>query len=268
MVLYVNCLTKIIRGNKKKAEAFLMEQRQTFQLPAEDTEAVEKGELFADYLERWLKIAKSTIAITTYSSYDGMMKSTIVPWFRKTGVTITELTAQDIQDFYTAQLARVKSNTVIHYHALIHRALKYAVKTDQLSVNPADKVDRPRKNGFQPAFYDKDEINQLLACVKGTLIETPVMLAAFYGLRRSEAVGLRWNAIDFQQNTITIQHTVIACRLNGKYEVIARDTTKTKSSRRTLPLAAPIRKYLLNTILDSPAPSARAFLILSSAHSI
>ncbi|EKC67072.1 Site-specific recombinase XerD, partial [human gut metagenome] len=165
-----------------------------------------------------------------------MMKSTIVPWFRKTGVTITELTAQDIQDFYTAQLARVKSNTVIHYHALIHRALKYAVKTDQLSVNPADKVDRPRKNGFQPAFYDKDEINQLLACVKGTLIETPVMLAAFYGLRRSEAVGLRWNAIDFQQNTITIQHTVIACRLNGKYEVIARDTTKTKSSRRTLPL--------------------------------
>ena len=92
----------LIRGNKKKAEAFLMEQRQTFQLPAEDTEAVEKGELFADYLERWLKIAKSTIAITTYSSYDGMMKSTIVPWFRKTGVTITELTAQDIQDFYTA----------------------------------------------------------------------------------------------------------------------------------------------------------------------
>lgn len=93
----------LIRGNKKKAEAFLMEQRQTFQLPAEDTEAVEKGELFADYLERWLKIAKSTIAITTYSSYDGMMKSTIVPWFRKTGVTITKLTAQDIQDFYTAQ---------------------------------------------------------------------------------------------------------------------------------------------------------------------
>ena len=108
-------------------------------------------------------------------------------------------------------------------------------------MNPADKIDRPRKNGFQPAFYDKDEINQLLACVKGTLIETPVMLAAFYGLRRSEAVGLRWDAIDFHQNTITIQHTVIACRLNGKYEVIARDTTKTKSSRRTLPLAAPIR---------------------------
>ena len=53
-------------------------------------------------------------------------------------------------------------------------------------------------------------------------------------------------ASKLQQNTITIQHTVIACRLNGKYEVIARDTTKTKSSRRTLPLAAPIRKYLLD----------------------
>ena len=53
----------LIRGNKKKAEAFLMEQRQTFQLPAEDTEAVEKGELFAEYLEHWLKIAKSTMRL-------------------------------------------------------------------------------------------------------------------------------------------------------------------------------------------------------------
>ena len=235
----------LIRGNKKKAEAFLMEQRQTFQLPAEDTEAVEKGELFADYLERWLKIAKSTIAITTYSSYDGMMKSTIVPWFRKTGVTITELTAQDIQDFYTAQLARVKSNTVIHYHALIHRALKYAVKTDQLSVNPADKVDRPRKNGFQPAFYDKDEINQLLACVKGTLIETPVMLAAFYGLRRSEALGLKWDAIDFERNTITIKHIVTNAKIDGKCEIVCADRAKTKSSLRSLPLVSNIREKLL-----------------------
>ena len=40
------------------------------------------------------------------------------------------------------------------------------------------------------------------------IFEIPIFLGAFYGLRRSEALGLKWDAIDFQNNTITIRHTV------------------------------------------------------------
>ena len=232
-----------VKGNKKKAEAFLMEQRKAFEIPTEDVPAV-PDELFADYLERWLQIARGTIAITTYSSYEGMLRTPILPWFREKGVMLKGLTARQIQDFYSAQMKRVKANTVIHYHALLHRALKYAVRTDLIPVNPADKVDRPRKNSFQPGFYDRAEINRLFAAVSGLLIEAPVKLAAFYGLRRSEVLGLKWDAIDFEQGTLTIQHTVTGCNVGGKYTVVARDTTKTKSSRRTLPLTPPIRELL------------------------
>ena len=182
-----------VKGNKKKAEAFLMEQRKAFEIPVEDEPPKEQDEQFADYLERWLQIAKSTIAVTTYSSYDGLLKSAILPWFRKNPTTLTQLTAKDIQDFYTAQLKRVKPNTVIHYHAVIHRALKYAVKTDLIPVNPADKVDRPKKNSFQPSFYDKDEINRLFEAAEGNIAEVPIKLAAFYGLRKSEVLGLKWD---------------------------------------------------------------------------
>jgi len=233
-----------VKGNKKKAEAFLMEQRKAFEIPVEDEPTKEQDEQFADYLERWLQIAKSTIAVTTYSSYDGLLKSAILPWFRKNPTTLKQLTAKDIQDFYTAQLKRVKPNTVIHYHAVIHRALKYAVKTDLIPVNPADKVDRPKKNSFQPSFYDKDEINRLFEAAEGNIVEAPIKLAAFYGLRKSEVLGLKWDAIDFEHGTITIRHTVSGCSLNGKYTVIAKDTTKTKSSRRTLPLSPPVRALL------------------------
>ena len=234
-----------VKGNKKKAEAFLTEQRKAFEIPEEDVSSAAPDELFADYLERWLQIAKGTIAITTYSSYEGMLRYPLLPWFREKGVTLKGLTARHIQDFYSAQMKRVKPNTVIHYHAVIHRALKYAVKTDLIDVNPADKVDRPRKNGFQPGFYDKDEMNRLFDCVSGLLIEAPVKLAAFYGLRRSEVLGLKWDAIDFDSGTITIQHTVTGCNVDGRYTIVARDTTKTKSSRRTLPLTPPIRELLL-----------------------
>ena len=54
-----------VKGNKKKAEAFLTEQRKAFEIPEEDVSSAAPDELFADYLERWLQIAKGTIAITT-----------------------------------------------------------------------------------------------------------------------------------------------------------------------------------------------------------
>ena len=234
-----------VKGNKKKAEAFLMDQRRSFQIPEEDQKVYIETEMFADYLQRWLKIAKDTVAVTTFASYSGLIRNPIGPWFRERRILLKDLTARDIQDFYTAQSQRVKPNTVLHYHSVLHRALKYAMKTDLITVNPADKVDRPRKNSFTAAFYTAEEFEQLFAAVEDTIIEVPVKLAAFYGLRRSEVLGLKWDAIDLERNTITIQHTVTGCSINGTYTIVAADTTKTKSSRRTLPLVPPIRAMLL-----------------------
>ena len=53
------------------------------------------------------------------------------------------------------------------------------------------------------------------------------------------------SAIDFEQNTLTIKHTVTACNLDGKHILVASDTTKTKSSMRTLPLVKPVRDRLI-----------------------
>lgn len=159
--------------------------------------------------------------------------------------TLKNLTAKDIQEFYLRELERVSASSVIHYHANIHKALKYAVKIDLIDVNPADKVERPKKDRYVGSFYDADEVNALFEAAKGTKLELPILFGAFYGLRRSEAIGLKWDAIDFDQNTITIRHTVTSCDLDGKRILVAADTTKTKSSMRTLPLVPFMRERLL-----------------------
>ena len=232
-----------IKGNKKKAEAMLADARVNFAPPT--TEPREGETLFSEYLIDWLEIAKPTIAQTTYASYRQMTKGVIVPYFEERNITLTGIKPQDIQAFYTEQLKRVKASSVIHYHAVIHRALKYAVKIDVLVANPADKVERPRKEPFKASFYDSTEMEQLFEASRGTYLEIPILLGAFYGLRRSEVVGLRWEAIDFKRNTLTISHTVTSYTLDGKRHTIAQDTTKTKSSMRTLPLVPAIRGKLL-----------------------
>ena len=222
-----------VKGNKKRAEDMLMAARAEF---VAGEAAIDRDMPFSSYLVQWMEIARSTLKPNTAAGYASMIQNPIAPYFQQRGITLGGLQAVDIQMFYTSQLKRVSANTVIHYHAIIHRALKYAVKTDLIDVNPADKVERPRKDRFTASFYDGNEVNRLFQAARGTPLELPVMLAAFYGLRRREVVGLKWDAIDFENKTIAIRHTVTACAEKGRRIEVAADTTKTASSRRTLPL--------------------------------
>mgnify|MGYP000854051606 CR=1 FL=1 len=232
-----------VKGNKKRAEAILMDARRNFN--PEEPKVMNGDILFADYMEQWLDIIKSSVAVPTYASYATTVKKIVAPYFRIKEVTLKNLTAKDIQEFYLKELQRVSASSVIHYHANIHKALKYAVKIDLIDVNPADKVERPKKDRYVGSFYDADEVNALFEVAKGTKLELPILFGAFYGLRRSEAIGLKWDAIDFEQNTITIRHTVTSCDIDGKRVLVASDTTKTKSSMRTLPLVPFMRERLL-----------------------
>lgn len=239
-----------VKGNKKRAENFMLDVRRNFVPPnvqrIEEREAMQKGDiLFTDFLLKWLRVAKSTVKLTTYASYEMMATRIIIPYFETLNIKLKELTTEDIQEFYSAQLERVSANTVIHYHAVIHRALKYAVKIKTIQSNPAVNVERPRKEKFIGSFYDKKEINTLFDIIQGHPLEVAIKLAAFYGLRREEIIGLKWTAIDFENNTLTIQHTVTECNLNGKHIEVASDTAKTDSSLRTMPLVADFREMLL-----------------------
>ena len=230
------------KGNKRRAEQELIRICSEFEIPPAAGE-LNSNMLFADYLDQWLEIVRARIKPATFGSYQGMVKSTIDPYFRKKELTLKELEARHIQQFYTEKLKTVTPNSVIHYHAVIYQALKYAMKTDMVPQNVAMKVDRTRKNSFQPTFLDAEQMQKLFEIVKGARLELPALVAAFYGLRRGEVCGLKWDAIDFERGTITIRHTVTSLQVDGKTKMYAQDSAKTKSSMRTLPLVGSFAEY-------------------------
>lgn len=183
----------------------------------------------------------------TYANYAMVIKSRINPYFKGKGLTLSELTPKHIQDYYLYSLnvEKVSANTVIHRHANIRKALQYALKLGLIDFNPADRVERPKKNKYVATTYNEKELENLFSVVKGKHIEFAVILGAFYGLRRSEIVGIKWDAIDFERKTFTIKHTVTEVMLDGKVTMIDKERTKTKSSYRTLPLVKPFEELLL-----------------------
>ena len=204
--------------------------------------------LFTDFITDWLKMMKSRVEITTYTSYERAIVHKIVPYFEPLHYTLQDMEQHPkyIQDFYQHELDRgLTANTVIHYHANIRKCLQYAFQIGMIRSNPADRVERPRKEKFKSEIYSGEELEQLFKAIQGDPSEFGVIMAAFYGLRRSEVVGLKWDAIDFENKKISIQHTVVTAKVNGTLTEIARDKTKTKSSCRTLPLI-PACEQMLN----------------------
>ena len=144
----------------------------------------------------------------------------------------------EVRQEYRFQLQEIAS--VAH-----HKALKYAVKMDLIPFNPADKVERPKKQRYIADYYRQEELERLLEASKDHPYSLLIQMTAFYGLRRSEALGLKWDAIDFERDTITIKHIVTNAKIDGKSEIVCADRAKTKSSLRSLPLVSNIREKLL-----------------------
>lgn len=120
----------------------------------------------------------------------------------------------------------LSANTIIHRHAIIRKALQHALKIDLIDYNPADRTERPRKVRFVGSVYNEKELQTLFKAANGDRLELAVIMGAFYGLRRSEIVGMKWDAIDFEKKTFMIRHIVTEVVLDGKFMTVTRSAPK------------------------------------------
>ena len=158
---------------------------------------------------------------------------------------LREVTPKHIQDFYTKQRQRVKGTTVKSYHANIHKAFKDARKLQLIDSNPMECVDPPKKEPYHGQTYTVEEAQKILVLISDTIFEIPITMMLFYGLRREEAIGLKWQNIDFDNDTFLIAHTVTETKVDRHLQMVKEDLTKNSSSYRSLPLVAPVKELLL-----------------------
>jgi integrase len=224
-----------VGGNKRRAEALRLELLQAWQdrLSENPTDV-----LFSDYIKQWLEERRSALADTTYWEYRNTVRRYIAPYFASLKVKLLDLKPHHIQTFYNAKIAEgVSANTVHHYHANIHRALKDAARLELIPNNPADKVVLPKKAVFRGGFYSQDELRKLITIVAGTKLEVPVMLASWFGMRRGEIVGVRWDAVDLAEKVLYMNGTITDKGEHSRMKNLQyRNFGKTATSIRAFPL--------------------------------
>ena len=242
---------EVKKGNKRKAEERLVDLLEQLNRgadflseslsPAERERARLANTPFDEYLYEWIEDHKRNISMRTYDGYKSYIDNRIAPFFKEKRVLVKDLTGDDINAFYRYLTEQgLKGTSQQRYHAVLHLALKAAVKRRIISANPVDQADRPKSKPFIASYYNADEMKKLLEISEKDELHLVIMLTAYYGLRRSEVLGLKWSAIDFTDKKIAIRHKV----LEEKGEIHGYDVMKTKSSYRTLPLIEVVEEAL------------------------
>lgn len=227
-----------VKGNNKRlANQKMQEILENFksELNSSDNNS-STDKLFTSYMKEWLISIQNTIEENTYDSYKVIVNK-ICDYFEDMKLLLNDLKPVHIREFYTVLYSRnLIGNTVLHYHNVLRNALETALKLDLILSNPADRVERPKKEQHIANFYSNSELNVLFGIVKNDPLKLIIYLSSFYGLRRSEVLGLKWDAFNFEDKTITIKHKAIETRKDNKRVILLKDKTKNQSSYRSLPL--------------------------------
>ncbi len=231
------------RSNKQKAELKLAKWLET--LSQSESYGADKDLIAA--IEEWLAVKKRQLRPDSYEMYLWTYNKHIKPYFQPKHLTLGDVTPRIVLQFVRSKEAAGQSRGSIRkYLVILNGVFREAVAMGELTCNPCANitVKNNRDEYFEGTAYDAATAKKLLEVIKGDPIEPAVYLGLFLGLRRSEAVGLRWKDVDMENGTVHIRNTVV--RFSSVTEL---EKTKSRASKRDLFMPKALKAYL-KTVWD------------------
>ena len=184
----------------------------------------------AEHLQYWLKVdVENNCQETTIYGYRNIVENHLIPSLGR--VKLQELQPVMIQSYYQGLLEKkgLSSNTVRGHHAVLRKALDFALKQQYIYRNVADAVVKPKKGKSIGRSYTPEQAKILLEKVAGTKLEVPVYLALWLGLRREEVTGLQWKHVNLTTREL---HIVEVRTAAGNNNNIIKEPKTAKSQRK------------------------------------
>ncbi len=189
---------------------------------------------------------KRKVEQSTWESYYNSTVKHIIPYFESLDLDITSLKPKHIRDFYDYKFnggrldgksGGLSQRTIKDLGTALNGALNSAVMIDEIIIkNPDIGVPIPERKDSsykkkEFVFLNAEQANKMLKLFDNHRLKLLVYITIFYGLRRSEVLGLKWSAIDLTRDKMTINHTIVK-----NLTTIAKDRTKSKTSNRSYKL--------------------------------
>ena len=180
--------------------------------PSSDSPPTDAGPTVAQYLtETWLPAVKVALRPGTWSSYSDHVHMHIVRWIGD--IPLDQLDPTDINAFYGRLLNRspkpLAPSTVRRVHATLHRAMRDAKRWGLLAQNPVSGVDRPWVPQKEMPAWEPAQLRTFLTAAREDPRYELWLFYALTGVRRGEALGLRWSDVDLAGQRVSVRRSLL-----------------------------------------------------------
>jgi integrase len=207
--------------------------------------ALSENSRVRDYLDQWLDVVRSRVesgalAPSTAAGMERDVRRVLVP--KLGAVALRKLTPGHVEAMFgQLQAEGYAPKTARHVRGTLSRALSDAVRDQLVERNVARLVDLPRLSPHSPSAFSVEEFHRISAACLEDRLGALFLFAAFTGLRRSEALGLRWRDVDVDAGTFQVREGIhhisaAAARVTGRTGLL-RSRPKTDASGNRLPLS-------------------------------
>ncbi len=191
-------------------------------------------------LEQWISewldaYVKDSVKPYTFDQYVSICNVHIIPALGH--LKIADISPVQVQHFYN-RLFRGKAlsaKTIKNVHGVLHRSLNQAVKIGYLQKNPTEVCELPKCEKTKITPLESDDIKKFLTAISGHQFELVYYVTLFSGMRLGEVLGLTWDCVNFQENTILVNKQLQkTSKVKGTFHLVS-----TKSSNERAIVLAP-----------------------------
>ena len=161
----------------------------------------------ADFLADWIEGQRNRLRPGTWKRYEEYVRLHLQPALGR--LKLAELGPQHLARLYAERLdSGLSPATVHHIHAVLHTALRQAVRWNLVARNVADLVDAPRTEQREMSIFDSGQVRAMLDGAADGPLEAVLTLAVTTGMRRGELMALRWSAVELDSGRLSVTGTI------------------------------------------------------------
>lgn len=224
---------EVVYGGLKKAR----DRQSELRLQLKEGNYIKKSHLSLESLSKeYLELKKDTLTLKTYITYEqriGVINDKLG------NIKLKDINVRVLEKFYSylknefvsdRTKQHISNTTIQSYYCIMNNMLEQAIKWEYIKNNPNSKIEKPKRDRVEIEVYSKEEVIQLLECLKNEPLkyQAIIYMALDLGCREGELVGLTWNDINFNTRMVTINKSVQDLR----GQAIEKETKTINSDRK------------------------------------
>ncbi|MBV7392074.1 tyrosine-type recombinase/integrase [Enterococcus sp. ALS3] len=238
-----------VYGKKYEEVKKKLQQKKVQNPPAETTaKTMHSKKIYTEWLDYWInKIERTRVKKTTLSAYIRTIQVHIHPSIGS--LLLTEISSGHLVAFLTElQRKNLAAGTIRNIFNIVKKSLTDAYLQGYLQQNPCSNIKLPKISQQQNRALTFKQQKKLEQVALKEASCSPIIIALYSGMRIGEISGLKWEDVDFVDDTIFIRRTVsriFSLDAEEKKTQLIIGSPKSASSARKIPIAKNLKKYLL-----------------------